>query len=191
VLPDVTPTIQIPIAPLAYRSTQKNSQKIPSKGDEMLDNIQEKEILPADDSDRIIPTRIAKLDTHIAFLDDQISRLNEEIRNTRIDRDLLISRAKELHITTDKEYKIIEVPVYEKKRVDIEALKRMAADKYALIIANISAKLEDDIAAKKAKAATFISQADVKAVIKDKAVLAQVIPEPKEPSGYNVTVVKR
>jgi hypothetical protein len=157
----------------------------------MLDNIQDKETLPADDTDRIIPTRIAKFDMHVRFLEDQIDQIRRDIASTQVDRKLLLARAKELNITTDKEYKIIEIPLYEKKHVDIDALVRLVPEKYALIVANIESKLEDDIAATKAKAASFISQADVKAVIKDKATLAQVIPEPKEPMGYETTVVKR
>lgn len=156
----------------------------------MLDNIMQKETLPVGDEDRIIPTRIARMDQHIAFLESQRIALEEQIRMAQFDRTELINRAKECHITTDSEYKILEVPVYPKKRVDVEKLKQYP-DKYAMIVQNISVRIRDKVESDIAKAESFISQADVKAVIRDKGILAMVIPEVSEPTGYETKVVKR
>jgi hypothetical protein len=103
----------------------------------------------------------------------------------------LIERARELNITTDKEWKIIEVPVYPKKHVDVEALKRLAPDKFILINQNLVSKAQDKLKEQMNKIQVSIAQSDVKAVVTDKALLAMIIPEPKEPSGYDITVVRR
>jgi hypothetical protein len=157
----------------------------------MLDVISEKEVLPKGPEDEIIPTKIAQIDTHIKFLKDQHEALVRQIVEAECDRNLLISRAKELHITTDANYKIVEIPIYPKKAVDVEALKRLAPDKHALIVANLTSKAQDKIKLQLEKISVFIAQADVKAVISDKVLLAQIIPEPKAPSGYEVSVVRR
>lgn len=157
----------------------------------MLENLKEHETLPVGDEDRIIPTRISKLDIHIKFLNDQLEQINNQIRDTKMDRDLLLKRAKECSITTDSEYKIIEVPIYPKKHVDVETLKRLALEKHEMIVLNLTAKAQDKLKEQMNKIQVSISQADVKnAVITDKGLLAQIIPEPKEPVGYEVSVVK-
>jgi hypothetical protein len=155
-----------------------------------LENIMEKEILPIDDMDKQIPTRIAELDTHIQFLRENAARLQAQIESAAMDRVILLKRAKECNITDDGNYKIIEIPLYPKKRVDVTILKKYQ-DKYDLIVANIKSRISDKAAAEITKADSFISQADVKAVIRDKAILSMVIPEPSEIVGYEVNVVKR
>jgi len=157
----------------------------------MLDNIQELETLPADDSDLIIPTRLSQIDSDIAFIKDNIANMQEQLQSKESDRAMLIKRAQELHITTDKEWKIIECPVYAKKKVDVERLKKLEPERYNQILANIRSRIQDKINGEMDKADGFISQADVKSVIRDKGVLAMVIPEPAEPIGYNFTVVRR
>jgi len=156
-----------------------------------LDSLTEKETLPVGDEDRIIPTRLAKIREQLGFIDTQIAALNDMKRSAQVDFDILVKRAKECGITTDAEYKIVEVPVYPKKRVDVAKLKEIAPDRYDLIIANIKSRLADKITAEQAKAETFIAQTDVKAVVRDKAILAMVIPEPTEPTGYEISIVKR
>jgi hypothetical protein len=157
----------------------------------MLDNIAEKEILPVDDMDRAIPSQVAQIDTHIKFLKEQHEQLIRDIAIAESDRNALLARAKECHIVEDATYKIVEVPIYPKKRVDIEALHRLAPDRYDTIQQNIYIKLQDKLASETQRTMSFISQADVKAVIKDKVILMQIIPEPKEPSGYEISVVKK
>ena len=156
----------------------------------MLENLIEKETLPIGDEDRAIPTRIARLDQHIKFKEDQLALMQEEIRMSKVDRDILIARAKECNITTDENYKIVEVPVYPKKRVDVQKLKQFE-DKYRKILENIAERIKDKANSEAAKAENFISQADVKAVVRDKAILAMVIPDGGEPERYEVSVVKR
>lgn len=156
-----------------------------------LDSLTEKEVLSISDEDLLIPTRVARVDAHIRFLKDQHEALIRQIAESESDRALLLKRAKECNITSDNEYKIIEVPTYPKKHVDIDVLKRLAKDKYDIIQQNIYMKLQDKLAYEANKALSYISQADVKAVISDKALLAQIIPEPKEPSSYDVQVVKK
>lgn len=157
----------------------------------MLDNISEKETLPRGPEDDIIPTRIAKLDEHADFLESQMDALKKEIEMIDVERTMLLNRAKELGITEDFEYKIVQEPVYPKKHVDVEVLKRLANDKYLLIQQNIYSRVQDKVSAEVQKMMTYISQADVKAVIHDKGLLAQIIPEPKEPDGYKTIIVKK
>lgn len=157
----------------------------------MLDSITEKETLPRGPEDDIIPTRIAKLDEHADFLESQMDALKKEIEMIDVERTMLLNRAKELGITEDFEYKIVQEPVYPKKHVDVEVLKRLANDKYLLIQQNIYSRVQDKVSAEVQKMMTYISQADVKAVIHDKGLLAQIIPEPKEPSGYKTIIVKK
>jgi hypothetical protein len=149
------------------------------------------EPLPKGKEDENIPSQIARLDEHITFLESQIAALKEDIKMSNIDKDALIKRADELHITDDGVYKIIREPVYPKKHVDVEALKRLAPDKHNLIVQNLQSKAMDKLKEQMNKIQISIAQADVKAVISDKAMLAMVIPEPKEPSGWNIVVVKR
>lgn len=157
----------------------------------MLDNIRDVETLPADDNDRLIPTRLSVIDSDIKFIKDNIERMQEQLKDKEFDRGALIKRAKELNITTDKEWKIVEVPIYPKKRVDVDKLKKLEPERYLQILSNIKSRLNDKINAEMEKVDTFVSQSDVKSVIRDKAILAMVIPEPKEPVGYEVSVVKR
>ena len=157
----------------------------------MLDTLTEKETLPVGDEDRIIPTKLAKIREHMEFLDKEIAAMIRMKSESQSDFDILVKRAKECGITTDSEWKIVESPIYPKKRVDVEKLKHIAPDKYELIIANIKSRLADKIVAEQTKAETFIAQSDVKTVIRDKAMLAMVIPEPTEPSGYEISIVKR
>lgn len=157
----------------------------------MLDNISEKEILPVGDEDRLIPTKVHEKDIHIAFLNDQRDQLSRQISKAEVERRELLKRAKECNITTDAEYKIVEVPIYPNKHVDVEALKRLAPDKYNLIVQNLTSIAMDKLKEQMQKIQVKIAQSDVKAVLKDKVLLAQIIPEVKEPSGYEVSVVKR
>lgn len=157
----------------------------------MLDSLTEKEILPKSTEDETLPTQIAKLDTHLAFLKQQQDRLTEEIASTSMDRDLLIKRAKDVHVSEDSEYRIVEVPVFAKKTVDVEALKRLAPDKHAMIVSNLTVKAQDKIKAQLDKISVYIAQADVKAVISDKGLLAQIIPEQTKPTAWETSVVKK
>jgi hypothetical protein len=157
----------------------------------MLENPREQETLPVGDEDRTIPTRVHEKDVHIAFLNDQRDQISRQIAEAEIDRRELLKRAKECHITTDAEYKIVEIPVYPNKHVDIEALKRLAPDKYNLIVQNLTSIAMDKLKEQMAKIQVKVAQADVKAVVKNKVLLAQIIPEPKEPTGYEISVVKR
>ena len=158
----------------------------------MLETPNETEILPKGPEDEIIPTRVAELNEHIAFLKQNMDVLAGAIRDAEIDKSELIKRANSLNITADANYKIVKTPLYPAKRVDVERLKAvLPPDRYELIIQNIHATLQDKIEAEKLKAESFISQSDVKAVVTDKATLAMVIPEQTTIIGWNVTVVKR
>lgn len=157
----------------------------------MLDNPREKEILPLGPEDLTIPSRIAKLDEHRKFLIDQKEALVREIAELDTNRSLLLGRAKEVRVFEDEAYKIVEVPIFPKKTVDVETLKRLAPEKHEMIVRNLTAKAEDEIKARFAKIAVFIAQADVKAVIKDKGLLAQIIPEPTVPTGWEYSIVKK
>ena len=157
----------------------------------MLDNPYALEKLPAQDVDFIIPTRVAELDSNIAVAKDALAMMEGRIREMELDRNTLLVRAKELNITTDAHWKIVECPVYPKKKVDVKKLQQLEPDRYTQILANIRSRIRDKINAEMDKAETFISQADVKAVVRDKAILAMVIPEPTEPTGWTTSVVKR
>jgi len=157
----------------------------------MLDNPYAVEKLPTQDIDLIIPTRVAELDSNLSIAKDQLALMESRIREMELDRNTLLVRAKELNITDDGRYKIIEIPIYPKKKVDVKKLQQLEPDRYKQILANIRSRIQDKINAEIDKAETFISQADVKSVIRDKAILAMVIPEPSEPIGYTVSVVKR
>ena len=157
----------------------------------MLDNPYALEKLPALDVDFIIPTRVAELDSNIAVAKDALAMMEGRIREMELDRNTLLVRAKELNITTDAHWKIVECPVYPKKKVDVKKLQQLEPDRYNQILANIRSRIRDKINAEMDKAETFISQADVKAVVRDKAILAMVIPEPSEPTGWTTSVVKR
>jgi hypothetical protein len=114
----------------------------------------------------------------------------DEIASVEADRLALFKRAKEINVVMDEHYKIVEVPIYPKKRVDVERLKRYP-EKYALIVQNIQSKIKDKAEMEIRKADVYISQADVKAVVKDKSILAMVIPEQGEPERWEPEVVKR
>ena len=157
----------------------------------MLDNIREKEILPKGPEDETIPTQIAKLDQHAEFLTSQLNALQRELSELSGDRERLLARAREVHVSEDSDYRLVDVPVFPKKHVDVEALKRLAPDKHALIINNLTSKAQDKLKEQMAKIQVSVAQSDVKAVISDKALLAQIIPEPTTPIGWNVSVVKK
>jgi SpoVK/Ycf46/Vps4 family AAA+-type ATPase len=157
----------------------------------MLDNPYAVETVPAGDIDLIIPTRVAELDSNIRLAKEAIATMESRLHDMEVDRDIMLKRAKELHISDDSRWKIIKIPLYPKKKVDVAKLKQLAPDRFDQIINNIRARLVDKITAEQAKAESFISQADVKAVIRDKAMLAMVIPEPSEVIGWEVSVVKR
>lgn len=157
----------------------------------MLDSIHEKETLPRGAEDDILPTRIAKLDTHMDFLYNQMDALKKEIELCDVERGMLIARANELHISEDKDYKIVLTPIYPKKHVDVEALKRLAPVEHATIVANLTKKAQDKLQEQMQKIQVAISQADVKAVIGSKALLAQIIPEQTVPSEWKTVIVKK
>jgi len=157
----------------------------------MLDNPYAVETLPKQDIDLIIPTRVAELDSNLQIMKEQLELMESRIREMEVDRNTLLMRAKELAITDDGKYKIIEIPIYAKKKVDVKKLQQLEPDRYKQILANIRSRIQDKINAEIDKAESFISQADVKSVIRDKVVLSMVIPEPTEPIGYTVNVVKR
>lgn len=146
--------------------------------------------LPPDESDLAIPTRIAQIDEHKKFLESQIVALQDSIAQSMVERGELLKRSKELRIFEDANYKIVEIPIYPKKRVDVETLKKYS-DKYQQILSNIASRIKDKAEMESKKAESFISQADVKAVIRDKATLAMVIPEVSEPSGWEISLVKK
>jgi hypothetical protein len=157
----------------------------------MLDNPYAVEKLPTQDIDLIIPTRVAELDSNLSIAKDQLALMESRIREMELDRNTLLVRAKELNITTDANYKIVEIPVYPKKKVDVKKLQQLEPDRYKQILANIRSRIQDKINAEIDKAEVFISQADVKSVIRDKNILAMIIPEPTEPIGYEISVVRR
>lgn len=149
------------------------------------------EPLPPDDSDRAIPTRVHDIDQHLLYLQDQITMLNKEIMEHQVSRLFLLKRAKECHISEDALYQIIDTPVYDKKRVNVEVLKTTYTDKYERILENIKLRIQDKALADVAKAVNFISQADVKSVIREKGILAVVIPEQAIPVSWETVVVKK
>lgn len=157
----------------------------------MLDNIREVETLPADDNDRLIPTRLSVIDSDIKFIKDNIERMQEQLRGKEFDRGALIKRAKELNITTDKEWKIVEIPIYPDKHVDVEYLKTHYKEKYDLILKIAESRLADKIKKETEKSMGNIIQSDVKAIIRDKVTLSLVIPPQQVPSKYEYSVVKR
>lgn len=157
----------------------------------MLDNIAEKEILPKGPEDETIPSKIHELDMRADFIHDQMDALQRELQENDVERVRLLDRARELNLREDANYKIVEEPIYPKKTVDVEALKRLAPDKHEKIVANLTSKAQDKIKEQLNKINIFIAQADVKAVIADKALLAQIIPEPREPSGWKTVIVKK
>lgn len=157
----------------------------------MLDNIREKETLPKGPEDEIIPTRIAAIEEHEKYLQKHIADLNAELSRAASEKDMLLKRAEELGISEDMEYRIVKVPVYPKKRVDVEWLKQNVPDAYDRIVGNILARIQEKAAADRERSAMFIAQADVKAVIRDKSTLAMAIPEPKEPDGFVISIVRK
>lgn len=157
----------------------------------MLDNISEKGILPKGPEDETIPSKIHELDMRADFIHDQMDALQRELQENDVERVRLLDRARELNLREDANYKIVEEPIYPKKTVDVEALKRLAPDKHEKIVANLTSKAQDKIKEQLNKINIFIAQADVKAVIADKALLAQIIPEPREPSGWKTVIVKK
>jgi hypothetical protein len=157
----------------------------------MLESPSEKETLPRGPEDDVIPTRIAKLNEHRKYLESTIETLKNEISGNDVEIHTLLKRAKELHIAEDLEYKIVEVPHYPNKKVDIDALKRLAPDKHEKIVANLTEIAQDKLKAQMEKIQVSITQDAVKAFIKDKALLAQIIPEQTTPDRYDVSVVRK
>lgn len=157
----------------------------------MLDNIRNKETLPKGPEDEIIPTRIAAIEEHEKYLQKHIADLNAELSRAASEKDMLLKRAEELGISEDMEYRIVKVPVYPKKRVDVEWLKQNVPDAYDRIVGNILVRIQERAAADRERSAMFIAQADVKAVIRDKSTLAMAIPEPKEPDGFVISIVRK
>ena len=157
----------------------------------MLENIREPEVLPKGPEDEVIPTRIHEIDMRCDFIHDQMDALQRELQEADVERIRLINRAREVHIMEDFEYKIIEEPIYPKKHVDVEAFKRLAPTEHDQVVANLTKKATEKLQEQIQKIAVSISQADVKAVIASKGLLAQIIPEPKEPSGYRTVIVKK
>jgi predicted metal-dependent hydrolase len=156
-----------------------------------LENIQIREVLPKSVEDETIPTKIHEIDTHMNFLHDQMDRLKREIEENDVERVRLLNRARELYITTDNNYKIVEVPIYPQKHVDVEALKRLAPADYDKIVDALTKKTIEKMQEQMKQVQVKISQADVRARIASKALLAQIIPEPTVPSGWNTVIVKR
>lgn len=155
--------------------------------DERLD----KTVLPILDCEKNLPTQIHEVDEKIKWLESEVENLNKQIAETTIDRETLIKRAKEVNRLDDGKYKMIEVPVYPKKRVAVDILKRDYEDKYKLILANISERIKDKAAQEALKAESFISQSDVKSVVRDKTALMRIIPEVSEPDHFEINVVER
>jgi predicted metal-dependent hydrolase len=149
------------------------------------------EVLPMLDSERNLPTQIHELDEKIEWLQGELANIQTQIADTAVDRNLLIRRAREIPRLDDGVYKIVDIPIYPKKHVDVTVLKERFSDKYDQILSNIRERIKDKINAEMDKAAVSISQADVKAVVRDKFALMQIIPEPTEPERYEVSVVKR
>jgi hypothetical protein len=152
---------------------------------------QDKQILPLLDSEKTLPTQIHEVDEKIEWLKSELANIQKQISEAQLDRTMLIKRAKEVVCLDDGNYKIVDIPIYPNKRVDVERLRAIAPEKYEQILSNIRSRLQDEIAAKQDKAGSFVSQSDVKAVIKDKGIIAQVIPEPSAPERWEVSVVKR
>lgn len=117
--------------------------------------------------------------------------MQAEIAQQQIERESLLKRAKECSISEDDNYRLVDVPIYDKKRVNVEILKTNYSDKYERILENIKLRIQDKALSDVAKAANFISQADVKVVIREKEILAIVIPEPTVPIRWEVEVVKK
>ena len=74
----------------------------------MLDNPYAVETLPVQDIDLIIPTRVAELDSNLVIAEEQLAIMESRIREMELDRSTLLVRAKELSITTDANWKIVE-----------------------------------------------------------------------------------
>jgi hypothetical protein len=149
------------------------------------------EVLPMLDSEKNLPTQIHELDEKIEWLQGELANIQTQIADTAVDRNLLIRRAKEIPRLDDGVYKIVDIPIYPKKHVDVTILKTEYPDKFDQILSNIRERIKDKINSEIDKAQTSISQADVKAVIRDKMALMRIIPEPSEPERFEVSVVKR
>jgi hypothetical protein len=157
----------------------------------MLENINEAEVLPRGPEDDVIPTRIAKLNEHRKYLESTIATLQKEISGNDVEIHSLLKRAKDLNIAEDLEYKIVSIPHYPNKKVDVEVLKRLAPDKHEKIVANLTEIAQDKLKAQMEKIQVSITQDAVKAFIKDKMLLTQIIPEQTVPDRYDVSVVRK
>jgi hypothetical protein len=148
-------------------------------------------IAPITDLDREIPTRIARMDAAILDINKNIVLLEQQVRDLRYDKDCLLKRAKEVHIAEDKNYKIVEIPVYKKNRVVVDVLKNQFHDIYEKVRTNIEIRLQENHMKDLERIDTFIPQADVKAVTMDKVVLAKVIPPNTEIEGIVISIVRK
>jgi hypothetical protein len=149
------------------------------------------EILPPLESEKNLPSQIHEIDERIQWLNDELANIGQQIAESKIVRESMIRRAKEVKITDDGRWVITDIPVFDKKRVDVTILKDISPYTYTRVIKNIQDKIQEDADSKKQKAETFISQADLKAVTKDKDVLSKVIVTPKEPLRIETVVVKK
>lgn len=149
------------------------------------------EPLPVSDEDRVIPTKLARLDAAIKAENECISEHTRRISEMQVERDGLIKRAEECGITQDTAYKIVQIPVYKNNKVDVPCLKRLDIDAYLKILADIRTRALQEANEKIEKANTFIPQDAVKREIKDKAMLAQIIPCNTEIDRMNISIVPR
>jgi hypothetical protein len=150
-----------------------------------------KEPLPICDEDRIIPTKLVRIDTCIKERNLAIMEIELQIAGLTYEKECLLKRAKEVHIVEDRNYKIVEIPVYKKNRVIVDVLKNQFGDIYEKVRTNIEHRLQEQHMKDLEKIDTFIPQADVKAVTTDKMVLAKVIPPNTEVEGIVVSLVRK
>jgi predicted ATP-grasp superfamily ATP-dependent carboligase len=154
-----------------------------STADENLNEVQPE--------DYEIPTQIHDSDEKIKRYYSQISEIQKLISEETVFKNRLLQRAKQFHISNDKNYKIIEIPIYGDRCVDIPRLKQLITfEDYRKILKNIEERLNQKYVEGVKKSEEFISQSDVKAVVKDKVILMQVIVTPSEPERYEISITK-
>jgi hypothetical protein len=142
--------------------------------------------------DAEIPTRIHFIDELIAHFNDLICDYQKKIAEEIATKNKLIVRANKFNITQDKYFKIVKVPIYDRQRVDVKRLKELITpEDYRKILSKIESELNDKYTEGVKKSEEFISQSDVKAVVKDKNILMQVIVTPPDPIRYDISVVKQ
>ena len=159
----------------------------------MLDNPMQKETLPdtPTELDLDLPTRIAAKTEQIAELRKRADALMHEIAERSVELKELTDSAFHLGVYEDGNYKIVRVPVYPRKSVDVGILERIYPEYHSRIVENVKVKIESDMAGKISRIGEYITQADVKAVVKDAGILAVVIPQPSNPDHYDISVVKK